>query len=90
MYSRPSGENPPRPLPRIRSTAPSSNGHGSWRGATAAMGAAIYGLARAADADRLGCNLFEVPAGRSAFPYHYHCGIEEAIYIIERLMDAAA
>jgi len=46
------------------------------------FGAAIYGLARAADSERLGCNLFEVPAGRSAFPCHYHCGVEEAIYII--------
>lgn len=46
------------------------------------FGAKIYTLARAAASDRLGCNFFEVPAGRSAFPYHYHCGVEEAVFVI--------
>ena len=31
----------------------------------------------------LGCGYFEVPPGRCAFPNHFHCAIEEGIYIIE-------
>lgn len=31
----------------------------------------------------LGCNHFEVAPGKTAFPHHYHCGIEEAIYVLD-------
>jgi len=31
----------------------------------------------------LNCSWFEVEPGRSAFPHHYHCANEEAIFILE-------
>lgn len=31
----------------------------------------------------IGCNHFEVAPGKTAFPHHYHCGIEEAIFVLE-------
>jgi len=46
------------------------------------FGASIRGLGREAGSVQLGGNLVEVPPGRSAFPCHDHCGIEEAIYVI--------
>jgi uncharacterized cupin superfamily protein len=47
------------------------------------FGSKITGLARAAGSESLGCNLFEVEPGRAAFPCHYHCAIEEGIYVLE-------
>ena len=41
-----------------------------------ALGAAAHG-------EKLGCSLYEVPPGRKAWPYHYHCANEEAIYVLE-------
>jgi len=32
---------------------------------------------------RLGCSIFEVAPGRSAWPRHYHCANDEAIYVLE-------
>jgi uncharacterized cupin superfamily protein len=32
--------------------------------------------------ERLGCTLTEVPAGSISYPFHYHCGNEEALYIL--------
>jgi uncharacterized cupin superfamily protein len=37
----------------------------------------------AADGEKLGCSLYEVPPGRRAWPYRYHLANEEAIYILE-------
>jgi len=31
----------------------------------------------------LGCSHFEVPPGKTAFPHHFHCVLDEAIYVIE-------
>jgi uncharacterized cupin superfamily protein len=31
----------------------------------------------------LGCNLYEVPPGHRAWPYHYHLANQEAIYVLE-------
>jgi uncharacterized cupin superfamily protein len=31
----------------------------------------------------LGCTWYEVPPGRTAFPAHYHCATEEAIFVLE-------
>jgi uncharacterized cupin superfamily protein len=50
-------------------------------------------LAAAAGARMLGASMFEVPPGASAWPYHFHCANEEAIYVLEgagtlRLGDA--
>lgn len=40
-------------------------------------------LGEAADGDRLGTSLYELPAQRQAWPYHYHTGNEEAIYVLD-------
>lgn len=39
-------------------------------------------IARAAGNRHLGCSLYEVPPGCRAWPYHYHCGNEEAIFVL--------
>lgn len=39
-------------------------------------------LSQAAGGQKLGCSLYEVPVGCKAWPYHYHCGNEEAIYLL--------
>lgn len=40
-------------------------------------------LGRATGARSIGCSLYEVPPGRTAFPHHYHCANEESLYILE-------
>ena len=40
-------------------------------------------LGEAAGGERLGCSLYELPAQRQAWPYHYHTGNEEAIYVLD-------
>jgi uncharacterized cupin superfamily protein len=40
-------------------------------------------LGSVAGGQRLGCSLYEVPPGRTAFPRHYHLANEEAIYVLE-------
>lgn len=40
-------------------------------------------LSIATGGERIGCVHYEVPPGRTAFPYHYHCGIEEAIFVLD-------
>ena len=40
-------------------------------------------LGAAANGEKLGCSLYEVPPGRKAWPYHYHLANEEAIYVLE-------
>lgn len=32
--------------------------------------------------DALGCSLYEIPAGRKSWPYHYHAGNTEALYVL--------
>ncbi|WP_117593437.1 cupin domain-containing protein [Haloprofundus halophilus] len=39
-------------------------------------------LASAAGGDRLGCSLYELPPGGNSWPYHFHTGNEEAIYVL--------
>jgi uncharacterized cupin superfamily protein len=39
-------------------------------------------LGAAAGAERLGASLYELPAGASSWPYHYHAGNEEAMYVL--------
>ena len=39
-------------------------------------------LAAAAGGERLGCSLYELPPGKKAWPFHYHTGNEEAIYVL--------
>jgi uncharacterized cupin superfamily protein len=40
-------------------------------------------LGQAAGGAGLGCSWYEVPPGRTAFPAHYHCATEEAIFVLE-------
>jgi len=39
-------------------------------------------LAAAAGGERLGCSLYELEPGTKAWPFHYHTGNEEALYVI--------
>lgn len=39
-------------------------------------------LSALAGGQKLGCSLYEVPPGYRAWPFHYHCANEEAIYIL--------
>ncbi|MFD1598650.1 cupin domain-containing protein [Halobellus rarus] len=39
-------------------------------------------LASEADADGLGASLYELPPGASSWPYHFHAGNEEAVYVL--------
>jgi len=39
-------------------------------------------LAAAADGDDIGCSLYELPPGKRSWPYHYHEGNEEAMYVL--------
>ena len=40
-------------------------------------------LAAAAGGQQLGCSLVELAPGATAWPFHYHCANEEAIYVLE-------
>jgi uncharacterized cupin superfamily protein len=40
-------------------------------------------LALAAGGKQLGCSHYEVEPGRSAFPKHFHCANEEAIFVLD-------
>lgn len=40
-------------------------------------------LGEAAGGARLGCSLYELPPGASAFPRHFHSANEEAIYVLD-------
>lgn len=46
------------------------------------FGFVAKGIALQSGAKHLGCNWFEVAPGRTAFPHHFHTGIEEGIYIL--------
>jgi len=39
-------------------------------------------LAAAAGGDRIGCSLYRLPAGERSWPYHYHAGNEEALFVL--------
>ncbi|HXX70291.1 MAG TPA: cupin domain-containing protein [Polyangiaceae bacterium] len=40
-------------------------------------------LGQATGATGIGCSWYEVLPGRAAFPSHYHCANEEALYVLE-------
>ena len=40
-------------------------------------------LAAAAGGEEIGCSLYEIPAGRRSWPYHYHTGNEEALFVLD-------
>ena len=39
-------------------------------------------LGEAADGEELGASLYELPPGERSWPYHYHTGNEEALYLL--------
>ena len=39
-------------------------------------------LAAASESEDLGCSLYELPPGERSWPYHYHTGNEEAMYVL--------
>ncbi|WP_435344288.1 cupin domain-containing protein [Haloarchaeobius sp. HRN-SO-5] len=39
-------------------------------------------LASAAGGEELGCSLYELPPGGRSWPYHYHTGNEEALFVL--------
>jgi uncharacterized cupin superfamily protein len=40
-------------------------------------------LGNAAGGRALGCVCYELPPGKTAFPFHFHSALEEAIYVLE-------
>lgn len=40
-------------------------------------------LGAAAGGDDIGASLYELPPGGRSWPYHYHAGNEEALYVLE-------
>jgi uncharacterized cupin superfamily protein len=60
-----------------RAASPEDRDRGRQFGARAKM------LAAAAHASKLGCTLYELLPGKRSFPFHYHVGNEEAIYILD-------
>jgi uncharacterized cupin superfamily protein len=40
-------------------------------------------LAATAGGEKIGCSLWELPAGKAAFPLHAHLANEEAVYVLE-------
>lgn len=46
------------------------------------FGAESKRLGTAAGGQQLGCSWYKVPPGRSAFPHHFHCANEEAVFIL--------
>lgn len=39
-------------------------------------------LSEAVGAEDVGCSLYELPPGKRSWPYHYHTGNEEAVYVL--------
>jgi uncharacterized cupin superfamily protein len=39
-------------------------------------------LAAAAGGEDIGCSVYELPAGARSWPYHYHTGNEEALFVL--------
>ena len=40
-------------------------------------------LGQAAGNRALGCTYYELPPGKTSFPFHFHSALEEAIYVLE-------
>lgn len=40
-------------------------------------------LGTVAGSEALGCSLYELPPGERSWPYHYHTGNEEALFVLE-------
>jgi uncharacterized cupin superfamily protein len=46
------------------------------------FGAKARRLAASTGGKNIGCNWYEIAPGKTAFPRHYHTGIEEALFIL--------
>ncbi len=40
-------------------------------------------LSKSLDGEKLGCSLYELPAGERSWPYHYHTANEEALFVLD-------
>src|SRR5437762_2111977 len=60
----------------VQESEPMSRGKGRF-GITARR------LASPAGAKQLGCNWMELAPGKTAFPYHFHTGLEEGLFILK-------
>ena len=47
------------------------------------FGAVVRQLGGPTGGRLVGCNWFDVPPGRAAFPRHWHAGLEEVIFVLE-------
>ena len=47
------------------------------------FGATMKSLGHATGSKGIGCTWYEIPPGRTAFPFHYHCANEESLYVVE-------
>ena len=60
----------------IEDVTPTDTEQGAFQFRRRRLGVAAGGVA-------LGCSVIEVPPGKTAFPFHFHSAIEEAIFILE-------
>jgi uncharacterized cupin superfamily protein len=60
----------------LEDVEPRDEARGDFRSRRRRLGAAAGGRA-------LGCTHFEIPPGKTAFPFHFHSAFEEAIYVLE-------
>ncbi len=40
-------------------------------------------VGRASGGKAIGCTWMEIPPGKTAFPFHYHCSVEEGVFVLE-------
>src|SRR5262249_33660880 len=60
----------------VKDVAPRDEGKGKLGFRARRLGPEVGGRS-------LGCHYFEVAPGKTAFPFHFHSAIEEAIYVLE-------
>src|SRR5262249_49922224 len=60
----------------IDEVAAREESHGGFGFSVRRLGADAGGRA-------VGCSHFEIPPGKTAFPFHFHSNLEEAVYILE-------
>jgi uncharacterized cupin superfamily protein len=76
-YEGAMSEQPRHPhVVNIASVEPRAQERGGFANKVHRLGAAAGGRA-------LGCSHVEVPPGKTAWPFHFHSAIEEALYILE-------
>lgn len=73
----------PDPSRRHPKVAAAAHVEGTTSSAGTRFGCTRRSLGAAVGAREIGCSLYEVSPGRSAFPRHFHCANEEAIYVLE-------